>query len=218
MTVVLKTAMIAAALLAAAAVPALAAAQEATPVPGGPLPPDEPVLGRSVGEWAARWGMWTNLPGTTACGPSEDERLWFLPGVAADEPDLADVRIPCALPAGRTIFVPIVVPLGAGRADCEAQLEGILESLGGIGSATLAVDGEPVPDLDRFRIDPEPLVIAEGATPAPVVAEFDLTHACGYAALLGPLPAGDHDVVLTIETGGETVVGITHEIAVEGGA
>ena len=219
----LKTATIAAALLVAAAVPGTARAQgeDASPTTApATVPPAEPFLGRSLGEWAARWAPWSSQPGAVECAPSEDDRLWFLPGVAANEPNLADVRIPCALLTGTALFVPIVVHQAVGAEACQAQGDLLLAGVGGIEGTRLEVDGQSVPDLDAYRFDPLPLVAAEPATPEDAVAtpDADTVYACGRAALIAPLPAGDHTVTLTIETGGATIIGITHEIAVEGSA
>jgi hypothetical protein len=191
-------------------------AQEATPVAQAVtvFPPDEPVYGASLGDWAARHWQWTvSLPvgvnpgqdvtGTT-CGYGQSGPVFFVP---RNFP-------PCLVPAGMALFVPIAgtecstaepAPYG-GRDEAELRACAAAEADRYTG-IVVRVDGERLPNIDAYRASsplftlalPERNVLGVPAGVAHAVAD-------GYQVMLAPLPAGDHEIVAHVELTDGTVL------------
>ena len=211
-------------LVAALIGPLSAGAQEATPAGTTGsftiLAPGRPAYGKGVGEWAAEWWAWSERSEATDCAPSDDGRVWFLTPVPTDAADLTGLRLTCRLPSGAPVFFAVLVNAGVDTAACEGGNEAFLQGVGGLGAVEVEIDGEVVPDLGRFRVEPSPLpepipYPAPAASPEATPASVLLTTACGYAFVLDPLPAGEHLLRTRVEANGEIVVDILGEITVE---
>jgi len=98
---------LAAALLLAAALPALA---QTVPL----IPPDKPVAGVSQEEWSKRWWRWAlsfdedgspvGDPDGSLCAEGQSGPVWFLAGTY----ETARTVRKCRVPAGKTLFFPLV--------------------------------------------------------------------------------------------------------------
>ena len=205
-----------------ALIPPPVIAQDASPEAGlgagiAILPADEKLHGKTTGDWAAEWWAWTLRPESAECGPSADGRVWFLPAVPADAPQLTGLRFQCTLPADAALFYAILVSAGPDTESCEAGNSAFLESFGGLDSITIQIDGRSVPDLRRFRLAsaevPGPATPTAG-TPVATPEDPLATVACGYGFLLGSLPPGEHVTRLEVESEGDVIVDITQEVTV----
>ncbi len=189
------------------------AAPAASPVGGAGgvleiMPLDRPAFGRTTGEWAAAWRRWSADPAHTACGPSDNEDVWFLPAVPVGAPDLVGLELPCALPAGKAVFYAVIVNDGPDVASCDAGNEAALASVGGLGAITVDLAGRALAITEDYRVDPAPL-------PTDAAGAGEAAVACGYAFVLAPLPAGGHVLRTTVEAEGTVLVDIVNEVTVE---
>lgn len=115
-------------ILAAGAMLATAAAVAAEPRSGhdsngpyrseeiGILPPHSTLDGKSLGDWGGSWWQWAfsfsrdsspiSDPSGSLCGLGQDAngKVWFLAGSYSTEPVVRE----CVMPAGRTLFFPII--------------------------------------------------------------------------------------------------------------
>lgn len=195
-----------------------AASQDASPSPAAgteerTLPRGEPAFGRTLGEWSAAWWHWSDDRAHTECAPSADDALWFLAAVHPDAPDRVGVCMTCSLPAGKAIFVGFPLTTAADAAQCEANLEEIVASVGGLRAFRFALDGEALPLTEDDRIEPAPLpTVATPTTASPVA--FSSGVVCGYAFVLAPLSAGEHTLRVAVEAEGAVLVEVLNELTV----
>jgi hypothetical protein len=202
-------------LLALVAGSAATAAQQATPaatpVTGGDLvfPIDAPVFGVTYAEWGARHMQWL-LSFPTPINPATDETGDHCGyGQAGPVFFLAPVNTPtqvaereCTIPAGVAVFIPVFgvecstaeEPPFFGRD--EAELRAACRAfLNHPATLTATVNGQAIPDLERYRMQSEiaPVVFPGdnlyGVTPGVAAAVTD-----GYWLLLTPLPPGGHEL------------------------
>jgi hypothetical protein len=196
-------------------------AQEATPSGTSlVLPPDAEVDGMDLSEWTARFAQWMTsfpLPVNPAldetgerCGYGQSGPVFFL----------APFFMPG--PAERTCLVPddVVVYFSMGGAGCSSLEEppyygGTEEELltcARDNAATipiteafgLTINGEDVPDLASYYAESPVYTFAAPADNwlgvAPGVGRG---ASAGYQLLLGPFPAGQHEIIFTTPgTGG----------------
>ena len=198
-------------------------AQDATPVAGPTaeglaLPPDAPAYGATLGEWGARHWQWLlSFPAPInpmldetgeRCGYGQSGPVFFLAGgppTHAEDggtpPAETGVR-ECTVPAGAALLLPLfgaecstVEPppfFGRDEAELRAACKALMDP-----PATLmaSVDGVPIPDLERYRVQTPlfrfslPADNLLGVPPATAEAVAD-----GYWLLLAPLPPGTHEL------------------------
>lgn len=189
-------------LLATATLPATAA---------DPAPPavtiidaDEPVFDRSQAEWSESYLQWiasfardsSPVSDTTGaqCAAKQGGEVWFL----ASSDGTAPVVRACAVPAGKTLFVPIVSTTersSSREPNCGAMARLAAGALSRVSRLAMTIDGRPVDDLrshrlptgDCFALDARQ---ASRSTTRAAVAD-------GWYVMLPPLPPGPH----TIEVG-----------------
>ncbi|MEO6086984.1 MAG: hypothetical protein ABIQ18_28120 [Umezawaea sp.] len=114
------------------------------------------------------------------CGENQPTDVWFFAGTFGGEADRS-----CQVPAGRPLAGPAVNLLGR-ASDCDSFMATAK------GSVTL--DGQPV---ELTRVDPVAITfqgVGVGAGSVP-------TQACGLWAWVPPLAAGDHELLITGESG-----------------
>ncbi len=184
-------------------------AQDATPAAGdvNVLPPDALVGGATLGEWSGRWWQWAvsipeaanpNFDETAGerCGYGQHGPVFFLPGSFTADPPAV---ITCVVPTGTAVYA------GIGGAECstvepppyfgrdEAELAACAAANTGAMTVSATIDGQEVPDLDRYLSTspiftmnfPADNFFGVPAGPAQAVA-------VGYGVILAPLPPGEH--------------------------
>ena len=190
-------------MLAAAAVLSAAAADSAPPAIAV-IDADELVFDRSQVEWAESYLQWiaafardsSPIADTTGaqCGAKQGGEVWFL----ASSEGTAPVVRACTVPAGKTLFVPLVSTMQRSNSpepNCGAMARLAAGALSRVSRLAMAVDGRPVDELgnhrlptgDCFALDAR---LASRSTIKAAVAD-------GYYVMLPPLPPGPH----TIEVG-----------------
>jgi len=169
------------------------------------LPPKSQAFGQSYGEWGAAYMRWwlTHLNAATDCAQGQRGKVWFLPALPTNSPDLT-LTVACTIPTGTAVLVPILTSAANTATECErgdpnhpefgpGNIE-LLEQIGGFSKFTLTVDGKEISNLGRYQI--EPTSFPETANPVPPPATVSM--ACGFFALLAPLPPGEHTIHLTV--------------------
>jgi hypothetical protein len=190
------------------------------------LDPAEVHYGKTYSEWNAEWYRWVYqiqydeecalpvIDGTGAnCDVGQSGDVFFLAGNYAAEPGtpVTVVRDDCVAPAGKAVFFPLFntaadnggVPpeMQLGAADLEASATGFLESVQPE-SLIAEVDGEAIPELDRFKTDVVEFSYELPAEPnfysclgaTGVTGEVSPSYAAGYYVMLEPLSAGTHEI------------------------
>lgn len=208
--VVLRTA--ACAVMAAAALSAMAADQPAATAasaapaadkPIAPIDPDEILYDRSQAEWSQAYLQWvaafprgsSPVSDTTGalCAAKQGGDVWFL----ASSDGTAPVERRCTVPAGKTLFVPIASVLersGNREPDCAAMARVAATNLTHLNGMALVIDGKLLDDLPAYR-QPSGGCFALGVR---MVPRQDARQAVsdGWYAMLPPLPAGAHTIVV----------------------
>lgn len=195
--------------------PLTTAQDDATPIPTVVLPPESVIEGLSLAEWNARSLQWffsappainSILDQTGAyCGYGQHGPVWFLAGAERD------VVRECTVPEGVHLFVPIFgsacstvePPPFFGRDEdelskCASDALDMAEGASGADALGLSIDGAPAADILSYRAAsslftvwlPEDNMLGVPAGVAQSVAD-------GYQAMIAPLPAGEHEVVVT---------------------
>ena len=183
------------------AVAALAATAADKPVPT--INPDEIVHDRSQAEWSQAYLQWVaafphgGSPVSDAtgalCGARQDGDVWFL----ASSDGTAPVERRCAIPSGKTLFVPIASVLersGNREPDCAAMARVASTNLTHVSAMSLSLDGQPVDDLAAYR-QASGGCFALGARSVPR-QEAKQAVSDGWFVLLAPLSAGAHTLVV----------------------
>jgi len=190
---------------------AVATAQEATPGTGEItiVGPDESYGGATLGEWTARHWQWQlsfpsevnpgGDPNGSMCGYGQSGPVFFLPSFAPEE------ALTCVVPTGTAIFVPIVngacstveAPPFFGRTEEELRACAIAD-IDSVYDVAGTVDGIAVQPMEDYRIS-TPLFTFNfgennvwGLPPGPANAVGN-----GYQFIIAPLPAGEHEIVVT---------------------
>jgi hypothetical protein len=186
-----------------------------------PLSPDEKAFGLTLGEWAAAYIQWSqSIPKSvdpaadkTGVGAGIGQHLpvWFLPGVAPGSNSSRTMIVP----AGASLLIPgpfeglFDSPGDRTEESLRAQLQDNASYLAGV-NWEMTVDGTPLPDLQRYRVQTGvfSIVLPPGNFPGiPVTAGKDqrlISLEDGYFLLLPPLPVGKHVLVQTFPGGGWT--------------
>jgi len=171
-----------------------------------PLPPspvidaNDVVLDRSQAEWSEGWLQWiaafprgsSPVTDTTGalCAARQEGDVWFL----ATSDGTGPVTRACAVPAGRTLFVPIAQTTersGNREPDCASMARIAASALSQhVHQLSLTIDGVPVAGLENHRL-------ATGDCFAPGLRQVPRAPARtavadGYYVMLQPLPAGPH--------------------------
>jgi hypothetical protein len=188
-------------------------AQEATPVTGADLgelvlPPDAPAYGLTYEAWTARFAQWAHSlplaihpaadPTGALCGLGQAGPVFFL--VQAGGQDA--VERTCTVPAGTALLLPLLSascttvepPPFHGRD--EAALRACTEAWFATAvELTAVVDGETIPDLERYRVQSDLFAVALPAGNM-LGVEPTVTQGVveGYWLLLAPLPVGEHEL------------------------
>ena len=188
-------------------------AQEATPVTGADLgelvlPPDAPAYGLTYEAWTARFAQWAHSlpaaihpasdPTGALCGLGQVGPVFFL--VQAGGQDA--VERTCTVPAGTALLLPLLdascttvePPPFHGRD--EAALRACTEAWFATAvELTAVVDGETIPDLERYRVQSDLFAVALPAGNM-LGVEPTVTQGVveGYWLLLAPLPVGEHEL------------------------
>ena len=204
--VVLRTT--ACAVLATLAPCAAAADQPAVPAsaadrPVAPIDPDELVYDRTQSEWSQAYLQWvaafprgsSPVSDTSGalCAAKQSGDVWFL----ASSDGTAPVERHCAVPAGKTLFVPVASVLersGNREPDCAAMARVAATNLTHVSDLSLAIDGRPLDELRAFR-QSSGGCFALGAR---LVPRQDAKQAVsdGWFAMLPPLAPGAHTIVV----------------------
>jgi hypothetical protein len=191
----------------------------------GPLPPGSHPYGATYGEWQVRWFQWVNetpapinpgLDETGAlCGVNQPGSVWFL--TFAAHPGLTHRT--CRVPSGTALFVLVeanecsdIEPppfFGDNEADLRACAASGFDTFGG--TSGLTVDGVPVANLASYRTQtpvfaytlPEDNLFG---LPAGTTASTALSD--GIFVMLAPLPVGEHQIVISLDS---PVLGVIDE-------
>ena len=164
---------------------------------------DELVLERPQSEWSQDYLQWvatfprgsSPVSDTTGaqCATRQSGDVWFL----ATSDGTAPVERSCAVPAGRTVFVPIANVLersGNREPDCDSMAHIASGNLQHVSELALTIDGRPVDGLRDHR-QASGGCFALGARQVPrLVAKTAVAD--GYYVMLQPLPAGPHTIVV----------------------
>ena len=192
---------------APAPAPASASARTPTPAPT-PTPIVDAldfVADHSQLEWSEAYLQWiasfphggSPISDTTGalCGARQDGDVWFL----AQSDSTAPVVRACAVPTGKSLFVPVAVTLersGNKEPDCPSMARIAADTLMHHASrVSMTVDGLAVDNLESHRIATGDC-FALGLRQAPR-ATLKGAVADGYYVMLKPLPAGPHTVAFS---------------------
>ena len=167
------------------------------------IDPDEIVFDHSQVEWAESYLQWiaafargsSPSSDTTGaqCGAKQGGEVWFL---ASSDGTQAVVR-DCAIPAGRTLFVPLVSTMersNSGEPNCGAMARQAAGALAHVSRLAMSIDGHPVGGLESHR-QPTGECFALDARQASRSAT-KAAVADGYYVMLQPLPPGPHTIVV----------------------
>lgn len=188
-------------------------AQETTPEIGADLgelvlPPDAPAYGLTYEAWTARFAQWAHSlpaaihpaadPTGALCGLGQAGPVFFLVQAGDEEA----VERTCTVPAGTALLLPLLdascttvePPPFFGRD--ETALRTCTEALFATPvELTAVVDGEAIPDLERYRVQSDLFTVALPAGNwLGVEPTVTLGVAEGYWLLLTPLPVGEHEL------------------------
>ena len=196
------------AVLAALALSAAGADQSTTTPPAGDKPvaaidPDELVFDHTQSEWSQAYLQWvaafprgsSPVSDTTGalCAAKQSGEVWFL----ASSDGTAPVERHCAVPAGKTLFVPVASVLersGNREPDCGAMARVAATNLTHVNAMSLAIDGRPLDELGAYR-QSSGGCFALGVRLMP---RQDARQAVsdGWFAMLPPLAPGAHTIVM----------------------
>ena len=188
--------------IALAATTLSAAAAESNP-PAAAIAAEEIVFDHSQVEWSETYLQWIasfardNSPvaDTTGaqCGAKQGGDVWFLAASDGTAPVVRD----CAIPAGKTLFVPIVSTMersGNREPKCESMAHIAAGTLARASGLSLTVDGQAITDLESHRLATGDC-FALGARQTPRVM-LKAAVADGYYVMLQPLAPGAHTLVV----------------------
>ena len=164
---------------------------------------DEIVFDRPQVEWAESYLQWiaafargsSPSSDTTGaqCGAKQGGEVWFL---ASSDGTQAVVR-DCAIPPGKTLFVPLVSTTersNSGVPNCAAMARQAAGALAHVSRLSMTIDGRPVGGLQNHR-QPTGECFALDARQASRSAT-KAAVADGYYVMLQPLPPGSHTIVV----------------------
>jgi hypothetical protein len=181
-----------------------AAASPAPPVaPVKLIDVDEVVYDRSQVEWSEAYLQWIatfargNSPvsDTTGalCAAKQEGDVWFL----ATSDGTGPVERRCAIPAGKTLFVPLANTLersGNKEPVCETMVRIAAGNLTHVTQLTMTIDGVAVDNMESHRIRTGDC-FSLGARQTPR-STAKTAVADGYYVMLQPLSSGPHTIVV----------------------
>jgi hypothetical protein len=207
---------IAATLFAATAVSALAAPAP----PPLAIDPDDFVGDHSQVEWSEAYLQWvasfprgsSPISDTTGelCAARQDGDVWFL----ASSDGTAPVTRRCAIPAGKTLFVPITSTTersGNIEPNCPTMAHIAEGTLTHVSQLSLTIDGQAVDNLERHRLATGDC-FALGMRQVPHSAARTAV-ADGYYVMLAPLATGAHTLVVGARVD-STAISTTYQLIV----
>lgn len=169
------------------------------------LPPFAKMHGASYSEWSARWWQWAlrlpidqhPLTETAEASEGQEGKVWFLGGAFSN---VGPIERHITVPACTFLFFPIVnqaFVVFPGDPTDEDLLRMIIREL--MDSATglsCEIDGHPVPNLDRFRVES---VVFGADFPEANMFGIPAGHYApavddGYYLMLAPLSRGSHTI------------------------
>ena len=164
---------------------------------------DEIVFDRSQVEWSENYLQWiaafardsSPLSDTTGarCGARQGGEVWFL----ASSDGTAPVVRSCAVPAGKTLFVPIVSTMersGSREPNCAAMARLAAGALARVSRLTMTIDGRPVEDLANHRLPTGECFALDARQGSGSGAKGAVAD--GYYVMLQPLPPGPHTIAV----------------------
>ena len=167
------------------------------------IDPDEIVFDRSQAEWSQAYLQWVATFARTSspvsdtsgaqCAAKQSGDVWFL----ATSDGTAPVERSCAVPVGKTLFVPVASVLersGSREPDCAAMARSASGNLQHVDALSLTIDGRAVDALRSYR-QSSGGCFALGTRQVPRV-EAKTAVADGYYVMLRPLSAGAHTLVV----------------------
>jgi hypothetical protein len=175
--------------------------------------------GLSYGEWSARHWQWLfSLPAnehplfdTADCSAGQAGQVWFLGGTFAaieTEPGVivGEATRECTVPSGTALFLPIVdveCSTIEGNGETAEELRDCAESVADFidsQSLHLEIDGDPVTNLQGYRVQSPPFTIGPlpdnnvlGAPPGAT----SLSVSDGVFVMVKPLSVGEHTIHFT---------------------
>jgi len=179
-------------------------ANAAGPAPVAPIGADEIVFDHSRVEWSEAYLQWiatfargdSPVSDTTGalCAARQEGDVWFL----AMSDGTRAVERACAVPAGKTLFVPIVSTMersGNREPDCDSMARIAADNVSHrVSGLSMTVDGVVVDNLPAYRAATREC-FALGLRQVPRSAARTAV-ADGYYVMLDPLPAGAHTIVV----------------------
>jgi hypothetical protein len=173
----------------------------------GVLPPHAKALGKSYGEWGDIWWNWAvQFPMATNpqldqtgedCARGQSGHIWFLAGVFGGGSATRD----CTVPPGRFLFFPIVNTFLAVEGTEDEERAAVNEMMDNVSVLECTVDGVPLQDLFRYRVESPPGGFVLTVPPGSLFTELgapagDYAPAVsdGYWLMLSPLPVGRHEI------------------------
>lgn len=182
---------------------ALSAAAATTAPAAAIIDADEIVFDHSQVEWSESYLQWiaafargsSPLSDTTGarCGAKQGGDVWFL----ASSEGTAPVVRSCAVPAGRTLFVPIVSTTERSASlepGCASMARIAAGALAHVSQLTMTIDGQAVDALESHRLATGHC-FALGARQTPR-SDAKAAVADGYYVMLQPLSPGPHTIVV----------------------
>ena len=195
---------IAGALPVAFALLATAASAADSPREPARIVTDDVVYDHSQVEWTEAYLQWiaTFARGSSPvsdstgalCGVKQEGDVWFL----ATSDGTAPVERSCAIPAGKTVLVPLATTVersGNKEPVCESMARLASGSLTHVSELAMTIDGVAVDNMPSHRI-PTGDCFALGARQFPPV-RAKTAVADGWYVMLAPLPAGPHQIVVS---------------------
>jgi hypothetical protein len=178
------------------------AAESPTPIVA--IAADEIVFDRSQVEWSEAWLQWiaafprasSPISDTTGalCGAKQEGDVWFL----ATSDGTAPVVRTCAVPAGKTLFVPIAGTMersGIREPDCDSMARiaaGAVTQR--VTRLSMTIDGQAIDNLSSYRAATREC-FALGLRQMPR-STARMAVADGYYVMLRPLAAGPHTIAV----------------------
>ena len=200
----LSRAIVRGAALGAGLLVALSATAAQAPAASAIIGPDEIVFDRTQSEWSQAYLQWiaafardsSPLADTSgaSCAARQQGDVWFL----ASSDGTAPVTRACTVPAGKTLFVPIVNTMersGNREPDCDSMARIAADNIAHrVSRLSMSVDGQAVDNLASHRIATREC-FALGLRQTPRSAA-KAAVADGYYVMLQPLPAGPHTIAV----------------------
>jgi hypothetical protein len=173
------------------------------------FPPSSKPFGFSYAEWSAKWWQWLLAfpgernpsidPDGRYCTINQEGPVWFLAG---SQGEVGSGLRSCTIPAGKAILFPVLASecsyqeQSGLKTPAELKQCAVKEHVGTV-QMTAAIDGEPIDNLNDFRVQsslfnvtlPAGSLFGGSPEPGPDQAVSD-----GWFIMLEPLTPGRHTV------------------------